>query len=160
MEVSVKIGDREFDAVITEKSGKYTVVFEDKVFNADFVSLNGQEGNLLINGKSYHVIFTDNAVYLNGKEYKVQTLDPLKKELLKSAKLEKDEGAVITSMPGNVKKVLVKEGDEVELGQPVIVLEAMKMENELEAPKSGKVKKVNVKEGASVEANAVLVEIE
>ena len=160
MEVSVKLKDKEFDANIEKKDRGFKVSFEGKEFFADFERLSEKDGNLIVNGKSYYVIFSENSVYVNGVHFDVEAIDPLKKELLKSSALEKDEGAVITSMPGNVKKVLVKEGDRVEVGQPVVVLEAMKMENELEAPKSGVVKRVNVKENTPVEANAVLIEIE
>ncbi len=160
MEVSVKFNDKEFDANIEKREKGFKVNFEGKEFSADYEPLSGKDGNLIVNGKSYHVIFTGNSVYVNGVHFDIETLDPLKKELLKSTALGKDEGAVVTSMPGNVKRVLVKEGDEVEAGQPVVVLEAMKMENELEAPKGGTVKKVNVRENSPVEANTVLIEIE
>ncbi len=160
MEVSVRTGKREFDANIEKEKDRYKIDIEGKQFFADYEPLSETDGNLIVEGKSYHVIFTDNSVYVNGVHFDIETIDPLKKELLKSTKLEKDEGAVVTSMPGNVKKVLVREGDRVEAGQPVVVLEAMKMENELDAPKSGIVKKVNVKENTPVEANAVLIEIE
>ncbi|BBB31726.1 conserved hypothetical protein [Thermotomaculum hydrothermale] len=160
MEVSVKFGKNEFDANIEKRDNRFEVEFEGKKFIADFEPLSEKDGNLIVDGKSYHVIFTNNSVYVNGVHFDIETIDPLKKELLKSTMLEKDEGAIVTSMPGNVKRVLVQEGEEVEAGQPVVVLEAMKMENELEAPKSGVVKKVNVKENTPVEANTVLVEIE
>ena len=68
-------------------------------------------------------------------------------------------GLVRSPMPGKVVKVLVREGDEVKAGQGVIVVEAMKMENELKAPRDGKVEKVSVVEGATVEANAALLTI-
>jgi biotin carboxyl carrier protein len=63
-------------------------------------------------------------------------------------------------MPGRVVRVLVGPGDEVEARQPVLVIEAMKMENELRAPRAGRVKDVAVEQGASVEAGRVLVVIE
>jgi len=63
-------------------------------------------------------------------------------------------------MPGKVVKVLVAVGDEVKSGQGVIVVEAMKMENELKSPKDGKVKTVAVKEGQAVEAGQSLVTLE
>ena len=62
-------------------------------------------------------------------------------------------------MPGRVLRVLVNEGDEVAEGVPVIVVEAMKMENELAATRSGKVTKILVAAGATVEAGTNLVEI-
>jgi biotin carboxyl carrier protein len=63
-------------------------------------------------------------------------------------------------MPGRVVRILVKVGDEVELKQGVVVVEAMKMENELGAPKAGRVKDIAVIEGQSVEAGRVLMVIE
>ena len=63
-------------------------------------------------------------------------------------------------MPGKIAKVLVKVGDAVTQGQGVIVVEAMKMENELKAIADGKVKAVKVKEGDAVDASQSLVEFE
>jgi biotin carboxyl carrier protein len=63
-------------------------------------------------------------------------------------------------MPGRVVKVLVKSGDTVAARQPLVIVEAMKMENELRAPRAGTVADVRVSEGQSVEANAVLVVLE
>lgn len=68
--------------------------------------------------------------------------------------------SVIAPMPGRVVRVLVAAGDEVSAGQGVVVVEAMKMENELRAPKAGRVKDVSVSAGTSVEAGKVLVVIE
>jgi biotin carboxyl carrier protein len=67
---------------------------------------------------------------------------------------------VQSPMPGKVVKVLVAVGDEVKSGQGVVVVEAMKMENELKSPKDGKVKAVAVKEGQAVEAGQSLVTLE
>jgi biotin carboxyl carrier protein len=63
-------------------------------------------------------------------------------------------------MPGRVVRVLVKAGDEVAAKQGVVVVEAMKMENELRSPKAGRVKDVSVAPGTSVDAGRVLVTIE
>ena len=63
-------------------------------------------------------------------------------------------------MPGKIVKVLVKPGDAVEARQGVVIVEAMKMENELRSPKAGTVSEVRVAEGASVEAGAILVIVE
>ena len=65
-----------------------------------------------------------------------------------------------SGMPGKIVKILVNEGDEVKEGQPVIIMEAMKMENEMRATRDAKVKKIHVKEGASVEGGATLVTYE
>jgi pyruvate carboxylase subunit B len=69
------------------------------------------------------------------------------------------EGDVTTSMPGTVVEVLVNEGDEVKAGDPVLIIEAMKMENEVQAPVGGTVNQVNVKKGDSVNPDEALMEI-
>jgi len=69
------------------------------------------------------------------------------------------EGAVVSPMPGRVLKVLVKEGDEVEAGAALVVVEAMKMENELSSARSGVVRKIHVSPGQTVESGALLIEV-
>ncbi|NUP08288.1 MAG: biotin/lipoyl-binding protein [Polyangiaceae bacterium] len=71
-----------------------------------------------------------------------------------------EEGVVTSPMPGRVVRVLVAEGADVTEGQPIIVVEAMKMENELVATRAGKVAKIHVAAGATVEGGASLIEIE
>ncbi|TBW58491.1 oxaloacetate decarboxylase subunit alpha [Marinobacter halodurans] len=70
------------------------------------------------------------------------------------------EGHVTTSMPGNIVDVLVNEGDSVDAGKPVLIIEAMKMETEVKAPISGKVVGVFIKKGDRVTPSEVLMEIE
>jgi len=67
------------------------------------------------------------------------------------------EKVAVSPMPGRIVKVLVQKGDEVEVGQPLLVMEAMKMENEVRAKAAGAVAEVHVTPGAAVEANATLV---
>jgi len=69
-------------------------------------------------------------------------------------------GRVKAPIPGLVTRVLVQEGDEVTVGQPLLVLEAMKMENEIAAPRSGKVTRLDAYEGRSVMLDELLAEIE
>jgi pyruvate carboxylase subunit B len=75
--------------------------------------------------------------------------------------MESGAGADVikTAMPGRVVRILVEEGDEVDKGTPVIVVEAMKMENELGAPRAGVISRICVENGAQVEAKTVLVEL-
>ena len=68
--------------------------------------------------------------------------------------------SVTAPMPGKILSIKVKEGDSVHSGDVLLVLEAMKMENDIVAPKDGKVVAVNVKAGDSVESGAVLVSLE
>ncbi len=69
------------------------------------------------------------------------------------------EGTLVSPMPGRVLKILVAEGDEVTAGHPLIVVEAMKMENELACGRDGKVLKIHVTPGQAVESGARLIEV-
>jgi biotin carboxyl carrier protein len=71
-----------------------------------------------------------------------------------------DSGAVTTPMAGAIKSILVNVGDTVKTGQPLVILEAMKMENQITAPVAGTVKSVDVAEGASVTEGQVLLVLE
>lgn len=73
---------------------------------------------------------------------------------------EKSIGSLQAPMPGKILELLSAEGDEVELGEPVAILEAMKMENELKAPCAGTITTISVTTGSNVEKNQLLIEIE
>ena len=69
-------------------------------------------------------------------------------------------GALITQMPGKVVKLYKKEGDSVMKGETVLILEAMKMENEIKSGADGVIKSVNISEGQTLEAGFLMIEIE
>ena len=71
-----------------------------------------------------------------------------------------DAGAVTSPMAGVIMSILVDQGDSVKQGQPLVVLEAMKMENQITAPVAGTVKSVDVKEGDSVQEGHILLVLE
>ena len=140
------------------------------------------EFNIVLHGETYHVKVTGAGhkeqserhfyLILDGvpEEVVVETLDEIvltggaqgavKKAIGGKRPKASKEGHVTTSMPGNIVKVLIKEGDQVEAGQPVLVAEAMKMETEIQAPIRGKVTGLFVRKGDAVNPNEVLVEIE
>ncbi|HZB24699.1 MAG TPA: acetyl-CoA carboxylase biotin carboxyl carrier protein subunit, partial [Vicinamibacterales bacterium] len=76
------------------------------------------------------------------------------------ARQTQGEARIVAPMPGRIVRVLVGVGDHVAIRQPLVVVEAMKMENELRAPKAGRVKDVSATAGASVEAGRVLLVID
>ena len=102
-------------------------------------------------------------VLVNGRAYDIQLLDELDRriEQLGLAKSPvADGGDVIAPMPGLVRELLVGEGQEVAADEPVLVLEAMKMENLIKAPAAGVVQSIKVKPGQAVEKKAVLLVIQ
>jgi biotin carboxyl carrier protein len=97
-------------------------------------------------------------VYVNGLAVPVWMVDP-RQRLRRRGNVSAETGprSIVSPMPGRIVKVLVREGDVVAAHQGLVVVEAMKMENELRAPRAGQVSAVKVVEGMSVEARAVLV---
>ena len=93
-----------------------------------------------------------------GIRHDASVMDPRRKALRMAAGAGAD--VIKTAMPGRVVRILVAAGDSVEKGAPVIVVEAMKMENELTAPRAGIISRICVEEGAQVEGKTVLVELE
>lgn len=127
--------------------------------------------NITVNGVSYEVEveeITEGAqpvprpvVTTQSNEMKQNIAPASNKSSDKKVSKEVPTGATVIEapMPGNAWKVLVNEGDEVKEGQVLIILEAMKMENEIMSPVNGVVASVNVVEGASVSSGDVLVSI-
>jgi biotin carboxyl carrier protein len=100
---------------------------------------------------------------LEGARWRADVLDPGEEAIRaarKAAGGASGPAPLKAPMPGLVVRVEVSEGDEVVAGQGVVIVEAMKMENELRAPGPGRVKAVRVSEGTAVEKDAVLMEFE
>jgi biotin carboxyl carrier protein len=97
-------------------------------------------------------------VLLGDEVYPLQILDERRHRMRKAAGSFSLEGPqrIDAPMPGKIVRVLVKEGDSVQEGQGLVVVEAMKMENELRSPKAGVVKELHAQEGQPVEAGAKL----
>jgi biotin carboxyl carrier protein len=120
------------------------------------VHLEGRVLDLVIDGRPPELL-----VFASGRRASVR-VESERQRAAAAVKGGASSGAVglVTSpMPGKVAKVLVAEGDRVEEGAPVVVVEAMKMENELSAPRAGQIVKVFVKPGETVEGGAKLVEV-
>jgi biotin carboxyl carrier protein len=100
------------------------------------------------------------SVTVAGRTYAVQLFDPLRFRSAAARPAMEGPVEVRAVMPGKIAGLLVTEGQEVRSGQGVIVVEAMKMENELPAPKDGRVTRVRVRPGDTVEAGAALLTVE
>lgn len=98
-------------------------------------------------------------VYVDGHEVPVTVSVPGRGRAAEGTSAATGPATIVAPMPGRIVKLLVSPGDAVQAHQGVVVVEAMKMENELRAPRSGTVAEVRVREGAPVDANVVLVVI-
>ncbi len=157
---------REFTLILD--GAEYPVVAEGNT-----VTVNGRpftvevtpEGAVLVDGIAYSVALEEERATVEGRPYTMKvsglrvTAAAPPPTPSAAAPVAASAGTVLAIMPGKITRVLVQVGQTVRAGDPVCVLEAMKMENELHAKQDGVVKAVHVRPGDDVEKDRVLIEI-
>ncbi|MFN6944219.1 MAG: biotin/lipoyl-containing protein [Cytophagaceae bacterium] len=125
----------------------YHIIHKNKSYNAELVSIEKDKKNLVLK--------------INNYLYTITIKDQLD-ELLEKMGLNKSAANSVIDikapMPGLILDIKVSEGDEVKKGDPVVILEAMKMENILKSPGDGVVSSIKIKKGESVEKNQILIQ--
>jgi biotin carboxyl carrier protein len=120
--------------------------------------------SILLGGRSLEVKMDEGAhgyvAAVNGRRYEILVHDPRRLSRVDEGPQEAGPKVVVAPMPGKVIRLKVQVGDIVETGQGLVVVEAMKMQNELKSPKAGTVKALHVKEGSSVSAGEPLLVVE
>jgi biotin carboxyl carrier protein len=151
---------------VTGDGGRYRVVLGDRVWHVD-ARLNAQGiCSLLIDGVSYVADVADRegacVVELAGETYTIDVEEETRHIIRTRGGTAAGEGGqtIRAPMPGKITIVKVAPGDAVTSGDTLVVVEAMKMENELRAARDGRVREVLVREGQSVDAGAPLVIVE
>ncbi len=117
--------------------------------------------SVLIGGRSYRV--TRGAVgemMVNGSALAVEVFDPRSLRGRKSGAASDGRQNICAPMPGKIVRVLVEAGDSVEAGQGLVVVEAMKMQNEMKSPKTGRVVEVRTRQDAAVSPGEILMVVE
>jgi acetyl/propionyl-CoA carboxylase alpha subunit len=121
--------------------------------------------SVLLDGRSYDARLEEGpgggvVVVIDGYRFEIEVHDPRRWTRKSAGRGDAGVQRISTPMPGKVVRVLISPGDAVEPGQGLLVVEAMKMQNELKATRAGKVIAVPAKEGATVAAGEVLATIE
>ena len=121
--------------------------------------------SVLMDGRSYEARVESGTngtvvVSIEGHRFEIDVQDPRRYQRRDGRRGAEGVQKIVAPMPGKVVRVLVKAGETVEAGQGLLVMEAMKMQNEMRAPKAGRVLSVPAREGATVAAGAVLATIE
>jgi biotin carboxyl carrier protein len=128
---------------------------------ADVHTVSSGELSLIVDGRQYRCLLDGEAIVIDGRRYGFAIDDPRSlRGRAGAAGGASGPRSVKAPMPGRVVRVLVSEGDEVAEHQGVVVIEAMKMQNELKSPRAGRVARVAVAVDATVDSGAVLVVIE
>ena len=117
--------------------------------------------SVLLNGRSYRVSKgAGKEIWVNGRRIWMEVFDPRDLRPGQGATANQGRQEIAASMPGKVIRVLVAPGDAVEEGQGLVVVEAMKMQNEMKSPKAGRVAEVRARADARVGAGEILVVVE
>jgi biotin carboxyl carrier protein len=116
--------------------------------------------SILAEGRAYEARVDGQAVVIGGRTFRVEVSDPRRWSRAQTDRHAEGRQNVAASMPGKVIRVLVALGDLVEAGQGLVVVEAMKMQNEMKAVCAGKIVLLTAVAGATVNAGEILVAIE
>jgi len=159
-----RVHDKQATVQIERAGDAYQVTIDDRHYT---ISLHKQEEHLIAfraNGQRQQVAIApgptagERHLWLNGDSWLLEKLDPRKHR--RASSVEDASGVLTASMPGQVQEVLIAEGDSVLKGDPLILLEAMKMEMRIAAPTDGVVKAVHCTVGDVVERGQALVVVD
>jgi acetyl/propionyl-CoA carboxylase alpha subunit len=155
--------DEETVIEIERHGGSYRVKLGDRWVTADLVAAGGVRSLRLEDGTQFalahHRVGTTHQITIGALRLDVDIIDPLTVRRKSGDDHLGDSGIIKALMPGRISRVLVEKGAEVRRGTGLLVLEAMKMENEIPAPADGVVDEIFVKPGDTVEGGADLLHL-
>lgn len=163
MKYITTINDKKFEVEIRNDGTMWVNGVQRTV---DFLPLTDALYSLIMDNTSHEVVVEERdgayEVLMGGRMYSSTVLDE-RAQLMKSRRggLEADSGeiSIKSPMPGLIVAIPVSEGDAIKAGQTLVILESMKMQNELKAPRDGTVQRISVKPGETVEQKKVLITI-
>ncbi len=145
-----------------DKDGRLTI--NGQARQVDFQHISEALYSALIDNKSLEALVERQEgryqLLIEGDLYEVEVLDERQQRLMNASGglgVAQGEVTIRSPMPGLIVAVRVGEGEEVRRGQPLLVLESMKMENDIKAPRDGKVERIHVEKGQTVEQNKALI---
>jgi acetyl/propionyl-CoA carboxylase alpha subunit len=161
--VWLEIGGRQRRVELPAGAGDGAVdcLVDGQVLAADVRMLRPGVMSLVVEGRQYRCVLDGDGVVIGGRRFGFEVQDPRSLQGRRGAGAGAEgPRAVKAPMPGRVVRLLVEAGDEVAEGQGVVVIEAMKMQNELKSPKAGRVVRVVVAVGDAVGSGDVLAVVE
>jgi biotin carboxyl carrier protein len=160
----ITIDGKKYRLDLNRADGRWSCRLNGREFDIDAILARPDVLSLRIGDLAYEVkserVATDLHLWVGSRCFTVDVRDP--RSLSGRTRAGDDRGPrkIVAPMPGKVVRLLVHEGDEVEPGRGVAVVEAMKMQNEIKSPKKGTIRKILVSEGAAVNAGDVLAIVE
>lgn len=146
------------------KAESYKASYKDKNFSLNVAKITPNCFSISFDGgnKTVHIAQSDNSVFVH-LDGRVVRFGKVKDDIQKFSADGLGFGAkdeIKASMPGKIVKILVAEGDKVKSGQPLVIVESMKMENEIKSPADATVKSINFKPGDLVQPNQPIINLE
>jgi biotin carboxyl carrier protein len=162
----VSVNGRPYTVQLTRAEGTlWTCRIGEREFTVDAIESGRGTLSVIIDGRSFAITLDaggqSEKLVLGGESYAVEVRDP-RALRDRAARAGRGEGTrnVTSPMPGKIVRVLAPAGTRVEAGAGVLVIEAMKMQNEIKSPKAGVVQSITVAEGAAVNAGDVVAVVE
>jgi biotin carboxyl carrier protein len=160
----IAIDGKHFRLDLLQRDGAWTCRLDGREIAVDAVLARPDVLSLRIGNQAYEVkcerVGNDQHVWVGSRRFAAEVRDPRSLRGLARAADENGPRKLTAPMPGKVVRVLVAEGSQVEAGDGILVVEAMKMQNEVKSPKKGTVQKITVKEGTAVNAGDILAIVE
>jgi biotin carboxyl carrier protein len=164
MKYQTRIGEQTYEVEVLDERH---LVLNGTPYEVDFASIGDQAVfSLLINGRSYeaHAVRQDDGwqILLHGEMYEATVEDEQAvraRALARPGAVESGEYSLRSPMPGLIVRILASVGQTVEKGAPLVILESMKMQNELRSQKAGTVREIRIEPNQTVEQNQVLIVI-
>jgi biotin carboxyl carrier protein len=166
MKYEIRIAGKTRTVELNRDGARWQIALDGAPTDADAIEIASGIFSILLNGESHEIRIAPNpdgslTIQDGPNEFKAEVADPRAWRGRKHGAAEAEgRQKIVAPMPGKVIRLLVKPGDKVEAGQGLLVVEAMKMQNEVKSPKTGTVEKLQAKEGQPVNAGDILAWID
>lgn len=164
MTYDVVIDGKSFRLDLTQVEGGWSCRLDGREIEVDAVLARPNVLSLRIGNNAYEVkcerVANDIHIWVGSRRFAPEVRDPRSLRSRSRAVDEHGPRRLTAPMPGKIVRILIAQGREVEAGAGVLVVEAMKMQNEVKSPKKGTIQKILVSEGAAVNAGDVLAIVE
>jgi biotin carboxyl carrier protein len=162
VQLTSAVGEKTRVVELERDGAGWLISLDGRPINADTVEIAPHTISILLDGRNFEFSVMQSAdgklnLQTGGQEFTAEVIDPRAWSGRRHGHVETEgRQQILAPMPGKVVRLLVKAGDHVEAGQGLLVVEAMKMQNEIRSPKSGTVERVLAREGQPVNAGEIL----
>jgi biotin carboxyl carrier protein len=165
VEYEFVIDDKPVTVKLEKKGGQYEVSYDDECQSADIIRISPHIISVIVDKQSYRIFHAEDKeekhFYLNGMQFKIKEAAELDADFDSGEERSQEDLLTVKApMPGKVIKICVSEKEKIRKNQTLVIVEAMKMENEIKSAIEGSVKKICTGPGELVDSDKTLIELE